>query len=204
MRDAPLRIVLDLRERDRRRRSAERSAAKPQDAPATLAIANAGLVLASAFLPRLFHALDYVAPTESGDWAWTDLACQHRAVHLLQWLVDGRSDAPEPELPLNKLLCGLDPAEPVPVAIEPSDAELRMAGTLLATMRANWPPLAQSSNEALRETFLQRQGRLERTESGWSLQVETRVVDILLDQLRWGYSTLRHAWMEVPINVSWR
>ena len=161
-------------------------------------------MLASAFLPRLFQSLDYVAPTESGGWAWTDIACQHRAVHLLQWLVEGRNDAPEPELPLNKLLCGLQPSEPVPAEIHPSDAELRTGGTLLATMRANWPPLAQSSNGALREAFLQREGRLERTESGWSLQVESRVLDILLDQLPWGYFTIRHAWMPVPINVRWR
>jgi hypothetical protein len=36
------------------------------------------------------------------------------------------------------------------------------------------------------------------------LQVERRVLDILLDQLPWGYSTLRHAWMSAPISVTWR
>ena len=32
------------------------------------------------------------------------------SIDLLQWIVDGRADAPEPTLVLNKLLCGLPPS----------------------------------------------------------------------------------------------
>jgi hypothetical protein len=204
MRDAPLRIALDLRERDRRNRAADTRPENP-DAPASMIhIANAGLVLVSAFLPRLFQSLDYVVPVEGGELRWSDGECQGRAVHLLQWLVDTRTDAPEPQLALNKLLCGMTVAESVPAEMKLDDRELQMGGKLLATILANWPPLAESGIAALRETFFRREGRLVKSEQGWSLDVETRVLDILLDQLPWGFSTILHPWMPAPLTVQWR
>ncbi len=204
MRDAPLRIALDLRERDRRNRAVDARPENP-DAPAsTIHIANAGLVLVSAFLPRLFQSLDYVVPVEGGGLRWSDGECRARAVHLLQWLVDTRTDAPEPQLALNKLLCGMTVAEPVPAEMKLDDRELQMGGKLLATILANWPPLAESGIAALRETFFRREGRLVKSEHGWSLDVETRVLDILLDQLPWGFSTILHPWMPAPLTVQWR
>lgn len=203
MRDAPLRIALDLRERDRR----PRADARPEnpEAPASaIHIANAGLVLVSAFLPRLFQSLDYVVPAEGGELRWSDGECQGRAVHLLQWLVDMRTDAPEPQLALNKILCGMAVAEPVSAEIILDDRELQMGGKLLATILANWPPLAESGIAALRETFFRREGRLTKSEQGWSLEVEARVLDILLDQLPWGFSTILHPWMPAPLTVQWR
>ena len=77
-------------------------------------------------------------------------------------------------------------------------------GTHLNAMLANWPPLRSSSVEALRETFLQRDGRLTRNDSGWKLEVEHKVIDILIDQLPWGFSTILHPWMPESIAVQWR
>ncbi|AQR73701.1 contractile injection system tape measure protein [Sphingomonas sp. LM7] len=202
MRDATLRVVLDLRRRERAQRVAETQVGVAEDAPALLYVGNAGLVLACAFLPRLFGSLGYGAAEDTG-WTWVE-GCQARAVHLLQWLVDGRGDAPEPQLALNKLLCGLVPAEPIAAEVMLSEEELRMGATLLRTMLASWPPLAESGVEALRETFFRREGRLTRTEAGWRLEVETRVLDILLAQLPWGYSTILLPWMAAPIVVQWR
>lgn len=204
MRDAPLRIALDLRERHRRDRAAEARPENSKDAPVTIHIANAGLVLASVFLPHLFQSLDYVAPAEDGGWRWRNGECQGRAVHLLQWLVDTRTDAPEPQLALNKILCGMPVTEPVPAEILLEERELQMGGTLLTTILASWPPLAESGVEALRQTFFQREGRLAKSEQGWSLDVETLVLDVLLDQLPWGFSTILHPWMPAPLTVRWR
>jgi hypothetical protein len=203
MRDAPLRIALALRKRECERRKAEARFAEAEDAPTMFHIANAGLVLGAAFMPRLFQSLDYVVP-EDGGWRWRDADSQARAVHLLQWLVDTRGDAPEPQLALNKILCGMAPAEPVAREITFTEHELEMGNQLLRAMLANWPPLAESGTAALRETFFQREGRLTSVETGWRLEVETRVLDILIDQLPWGFSTILHPWMDAPLTVQWR
>jgi len=169
----------------------------------TLAIANAGLVLASAFLPRLFQSLDYVEAQGEG-WRWRDPELQARAVHLLQWLVDERSDAPEPQLALNKILCGMALADSVARDIALTDAERRMGQGLLGAILGNWPALGESSVAALRETFLQRDGRLTRNEAGWRLEVERRVLDVLVDRIPWSFATILHPWMPAPLVVQWR
>lgn len=204
-RDAPLRAALDARARER---PAAVAAEEARRLPAAadgggIHIANAGLVLVSAYLPRLFQLLDFLAPDASGRPGWKAPELRDRAVHLVQWLADGRCDAPEPQLALNKLLCGMLPSEPVAAAIAPTEAELDACRMLLAAMLANWPPLRSSSVEALRETFLQREGRLIHGEEGWALEVERKVIDILIDQLPWSFSTLFHPWMSGPISVRW-
>jgi hypothetical protein len=56
----------------------------------------------------------------------------------------------------------------------------------------------------LRESFLQRGGRLQRKGDAWQLAVETRAFDMLLDQVPWSYSTIKFGWMERVIYVDWR
>jgi hypothetical protein len=204
-RDAPLRAALDVRAKERRPEPVPAAAARREPAadPGAIFVANAGLVLVSAYLPRLFQALDFLAPGVTGRLEWRAPELRDRAVHLLQWLVDARCDAPEPALALNKLLAGMDPSEPVAAAIEPTAAELAACATLLATILANWPPLQSSSIEALRETFLQREGKLARGGEGWALDVERKVLDILIDQLPWGFSTILHPWMSELVTVRW-
>lgn len=204
-RDAPLKAALDARARERApaRKAEAPKPRQPAADPGAIHVANAGLVLVSAYLPRLFQQLDFLAPDPSGRMEWKSPALRDRAVHLLQWLVDERCDAPEPLLALNKLLCGMHPSEPVTAAIEATDAELEQCRALLAAVIANWPVLGSTSAAALRETFLQRDGRLARAENGWTLEVERKVLDILIDQLPWGFSTILHPWMRALITVDW-
>ncbi|MEA3042709.1 MAG: hypothetical protein QOH47_547 [Sphingomonadales bacterium] len=204
-RDGPLRAALETRARERppARKAEEKRPSREAADPGAILVANAGLVLLSAYLPRLFQRLDFLAPDPSGRMEWRSLALRERAVHLLQWLADARCDAPEPQLALNKLLCGMHPSEPVAPAIDPTEAELAECRALLAAVIANWPVLGSTSIEALRETFLQREGSLKRAENGWSLEVERKVLDILIDQLPWGFATILHPWMRELVTVDW-
>ena len=68
-----------------------------------LFINNAGLVIVSPFLPKLFQVLGYM-----GEGIFKDKDSAKRAVHVLQYLVIGVEKYEEIHLPLNKILCGLD------------------------------------------------------------------------------------------------
>ena len=68
----------------------------------------------------------------------------------------------------------------------------------------NWKVLGNTSVAGLRETFLQRQGRLQLRDDAWRLRVEPKAFDMLLDQLPWGFSTIKYPWMERAIYVEWR
>ena len=166
-------------------------------------IGNAGLVLAGPFLPRLFQSLDVLGEDAAGKSEMRDVHTASRAVHLLQWLVDERTDRAEPELLLNKILCGLDPAVAIEAALDPAAEDLAVCGQLLAAVLANWSAVSRSSVAALRETFLQREGRLEKRETGWSLMVQRKTVDVLVDQVPWGFSTIFHPWQPQPLTTSW-
>jgi hypothetical protein len=179
------------------------AAKSPQLDSEPIHIANAGLALVSAFLPHLLRRLDFIVADETGHLGWALPELRDRAVHLLQFLVDERRDGPEQMLALNKLLCGMHPSEAITAAIVPTDAEREACAQLLAAVLANWPPLRSSSSAALRGTWLQRDGRLAASDNGWTLDVEGKAVDILVDQIPWGFSTIHHPWMNELLSVRW-
>lgn len=195
------------RRRLRRARSDSREPpSEPGEAEAPddlLYVDNAGLVLTGAFLPHLFRALDFLDETEDGDVRLRGPETASRAVHLLQWLVDGRTDAPEPLLVLNKLLCGLPPGAPVDRSVELTGEEREAGEKLLTSMRASWPSLSGTSVEGMQETFLEREGRLERTAEGWRLTVQRKTLDVLVDQVPWSLSVILHRWMPEAVYVTW-
>ena len=117
--------------------------------------------------------------------------------------MDGNTATPEPLLCLNKLLCGAVLATPVARRIEPTERELEVCQRLLKSILANWKIISTTSVEGLQETFLQREGRLERSPGGWRLTVQRKTVDVLLDQIPWSISTIFHPWIPEPISVTW-
>ena len=180
------------------------SLAEPEEAGGEpLYIDNAGLALAGAFLPHLFRSLDMLGQNEAGATQLRDHDTASRAVHLLQYLVDGRCSAPEPLLVLNKIMCGMPVGAPVAREIEPSERERELCDGLLAAMITRWEIIQDSSVAALRETFLQRDGRLVRKGEGWELRVERKTLDVLVDRVPWNASLIFNAWMPYPLHVTW-
>lgn len=162
-------------------------------------IANAGLVLAAPYLPRLFDMLGLLQQS-----AFTDRQAAVRGVHMLQFLVDGSSFTPEYQLVLNKLLCGVKTGIPIEREVSLSEAETYQLEGLLQGMIQNWKSLGKTSVVGLRESFLQRQGHLQLRDDAWHLRVESKSFDMLLDQIPWSYSTIKYPWMDKVIYVEWR
>lgn len=162
-------------------------------------IANAGLVLAGAYMQRLFTLLGL-----ANEKAFLSPEAAERAVHLLQYLGAGITATPEPQLVLNKVLCGLPLHTPVLREFIITPQETEAIDGLLRAMIAHWKIIGNTTVAGLRESFLQREGRLSRDDDGWQLQVEPRSFDMLLDQLPWGFSLLKFPWMERPLHVEWR
>ena len=162
-------------------------------------IANAGMVLLAPYLPRLF---DQLGLTNGRKFKARDAA--ERAVHCLQFLVNSSSSSPEYQLVLNKLLCGVEPELPICRGIELSVDEREQLESLLTAVTQHWKALANTSIDGLRESFLQRNGRLLRKDDSWQLNVETRTFDMLLDQIPWSFNTIKFAWMDRIIYVEWQ
>jgi hypothetical protein len=161
-------------------------------------IENAGLVLVANFLTPLFKNLGLV---EGQDFV-TDES-RHRAVHVAQYLITGETTTPEHELILNKILCGMEPEDPVPLNIELSDAEKAECKIVLEAVIANWTVLGNASIESVRDKFLVREGILFKEGKKWNVNVERGSFDMLLDKINWSYSMIKMPWNEEFIYVKW-
>lgn len=167
-------------------------------ASASIFVANAGMVLAWPFLSR---AWDTLGLTHEGK--FIDEAAAQRAAWLLQFAVDEQVVAPEYQLTLNKLLCGIGLPTPIMPEFDIRDQERELIEELLVVIISHWKTLGNTSIRGLRETFLQRPGSLSRQENGWHLQVPKQTFDMLLEKLPWSIATIRLPWMEDILWVQW-
>jgi hypothetical protein len=161
-------------------------------------IENAGLVLLHPFLSTLFDRTNLVKNGE-----FVNDEAKLRAPHLLQYLVNFEQESPEHALLLNKILCGIDYQEALTSGIVLTELEIKTANELLYVVTQQWEKLKNTSINGLQETFLQRTGSLCLSSEGWTLVVENKAYDVLLQTLPWGLSFIKNSWMTEPIFVEW-
>jgi hypothetical protein len=165
----------------------------------SLYIDNAGLVILHPFLLNLFQKLNLC-----NNEVWTDKESQHKAVLLTQYLITGQEIFFENELVLNKLICGFPIEDVINTKQEISNEEKEICNDLLHVVIEYWSVMKNSSVEALRETFLQRAGKLSLSEAhSWELWVEEKGVDVLLAGLPWGIGMIQTPWMDNFLHCYW-
>ncbi|MGY6633414.1 MAG: contractile injection system tape measure protein [Alkalilacustris sp.] len=156
----------------------------------------AGLVLFAPHLKRLFERGGVLAA--DGALRPDRLA---QAKTLLQALGGGAAALNDP---LENLLLGLAPGQPLPA--EPPDPELEaLTDGLVRAVIAQWGALGRTSPEGLREAFVRREGELAIDPDGAArLRVLPGPFDMLLDRLPWSIALVRLPWMGAPLHVRWR
>jgi len=164
-------------------------------------IKNAGLVILHPFLKALFEQLNLC---EAGS-NWKSKRSQHKAILLTQYLSNSSEKMEESDLILNKILCGFSMKEVVNIKLKIRTIEKEKCNSLLEAVKEHWKVMASSSTDALQQTFLQREAKLELvSESEFELWVEEKGVDILLEQLPWQIGMIQTPWMENFLNCHWR
>jgi hypothetical protein len=164
----------------------------------TIYINNAGLVLLNPFFATYFIRLGMM---EGGKFINTEI--QHRAVHLLQYLVDGAEQTPERALVLNKILCNVPVVEPIPIGIHITEIEKQVSADLLKAVTERWEKMRNTSIPGFQTSFLQRTGALVFKDDAWNLRVEQRGYDVLLQTLPWNIGMIKTPWMDNFLYVEW-
>lgn len=180
----------------RRPQPAEVEETVPEGEP--FAVDNAGIVLLWPFLDRYFNMLGMVE-----DGVFRGAQHRHRAVELLRHLSHGELQAPEHVQLLNKVLCGIAPAEPLDAGGPLTDQERELSVSVLRAVTQNWDKLANTDAEGLQSTFLRREGSLVRNEDNWTLAVPRQAFDVLMGSLPWALGTIRLSWMRGILTVNW-
>lgn len=176
----------------------EPSNQKDQEMEEGIFVENAGLVLLHPFLTGLFSNLQM---TENGK--FKSESNQSLAARVLQFLVFGENELSENFYPLNKILCGMGISQILEEEREINGDFKNECEELLRAVIGHWSVLKNTSIDGLRETFLQRNGKISRVEKGWKLQVERKTVDVLLDKLPWGLGIIKLPWMNEMMYVEW-
>lgn len=165
----------------------------------SLHVPYASLVITAPFLPMFFDAVGLLA-----DGRFTNMESQIKAVRLTGFLGSGQADTPDWELVMPKLLCGLDPDTTITMDEELDQDSLLEADNLLKALIKHWNALGHCSTDGLREGFLDRNGKLTTQPDNWLVQVESKSIDILLDKISWGFSTIKLPWMPKMIITEWK
>ncbi|AUP79062.1 contractile injection system tape measure protein [Flavivirga eckloniae] len=164
-------------------------------------IKNAGLILLHPFIKGLLNQLNLC----SYEGNWTNRMDQHKAILLTQYLVTGEERMQESDLVLNKILCGFSVEEVVNVKLKITTEEKEKCKSLLEAVNEHWKAMNKSSVEALQETFLQREAKLELVNDGdYNLWVDEKGYDILLEQLPWTIGMVKTPWMENYLICNWK
>ena len=162
-------------------------------------IKDAGLTLLHPFIVPFLQRVGLV---KKGGFVSPE--AQVEAVHLLRELAYPGHPHYNHNLLMEKVLCGLSPFFTIPEDWEPTDKMKEESEALLKAVCEHWKPLSKSSANALRMSFLQREGSLELSEGTWIIRVAGSAIDILLDELPWELSFIILPWNEKPILVEWQ
>ena len=150
------------------------------------------------FLSRLFDKLNLL---EDND--FVDESAKQKAILLTQYLVTGNTDFQESNLALNKLICGAPIEAFVDVDLSIDQFELNLCDSLLKSVISNWEKINNSTISTLRETFLNRDGVLVRSNADFKLNIDKKPFDVLLTTLPWNISMIQTSFMKNRILVTW-
>ncbi|MBB2147953.1 contractile injection system tape measure protein [Pedobacter gandavensis] len=159
---------------------------------------NAGLVLLHPYLKTFFANLGLLKEGK-----FISKKARFKAIHALQFLIDGELEHAEDMLILSKILCGWPVKAPVPLSVSLSTAQLQHCEDFISAVLSMWAQMKNSSHSNFRGSFLKRDGLLRNEAGDWSLRVEPRGYDVLLQTLPWGYSVVKTSLMETIIYVEW-
>jgi hypothetical protein len=168
-----------------------------EDTDHPLYLSGAGVVIVAPFLFDLFSNLQLL----DEDKLITDPT---KATAIVHYLTTGDTEAPETELVMPKVLCGIPLDQPISIKdVQLSAADCAEADALLQSTIERWAALKNTSPNGLRTNFLQREGRLLWKDSGLHLKVQQEPYDLLLSFLPWSIGYIKLPWMDTLLQVEW-
>lgn len=132
-----------------------------------------------------------------------DEEARFKGLQMLNYLVNGDEIVEEKDMPLNKILCGIPRNESVLFTSELTNDDKLELNALLAHLIKHWSILKNTSIQGLRDGFIHRKGQIAENEIEWSLKVEQKSIDLLMNSMPWGYKMIKLPWMNKLLVVEW-
>ncbi len=163
-----------------------------------ITIQNAGLVILHPFVKRFFERLDLLDTHGLVKKEKLDVAVQS-----LHYLATGDEIFFEGNVIFEKYLCGALLKMPIPIDSMLTEVIKVEVIDLLNEAIKNWPALKNTSPDGLRQMFIQRDGKLIKSDNSWKLIIERKVQDVLLEKLNWNISIVKLPWKKELLFIEW-
>jgi len=163
-----------------------------------ITIQNAGLVILHPFIKRFFERLDLLDRYGLVKKEKLDIAVQS-----LHYLATGDEIFFEGNVIFEKYLCGALLKMPIPIKSMLTEVIKVEVIDLLNEAIKNWPALKNTSPDGLRQMFIQRDGKLIKSDNSWKLIIERKAQDVLLEKLNWNISIVKLPWKRDLLFVEW-
>lgn len=173
-----------------------------REEPGFISIPNAGLALLSPWLPRLFLMTGLLNEDRKD---FRDTGSRIRAIFMLQYLVgQNKQEYTEQELAFNRVLAGCPFSVPLPTRLELKSEEISVLDSLLNAVKANWTKMQHINMKGFQQSFIERDARGENQEEKWTVTVNERSFDVLLDSVPWQFRLIHYPWLKKPVYIQWR
>lgn len=160
-------------------------------------VQNAGLVLIHPFMKNLFIYCNLIdAKTQK-------LINPELCIHLLHYIATGKTNQPESDMLFEKFLCNIPLQQSISRHVKLSKKHKTHAKKVIEAIQQNWSAMKISSPELIQHEFLQRSGKLVLDNDNYTLTIERKTQDILLDKISWGISFIKLPWQDQFIYVNW-
>lgn len=159
-------------------------------------IQNAGLILIHPFLKTLFEHCNLFDSKNN------QLLNPELCAHLLHYIATGKTNAPEYDMVFEKFLCNIPLHQTINRHIKLTRKHKAEAKNVIESVQYNWSAMKKSSVALLQNEFFQRPGKLV-IDHDYTLTVERKTQDILLEKLGWGIGFVKLPWQEQFIFINW-
>lgn len=160
-------------------------------------IQNAGIILIHPFMKTFFEHCELFDPETQ------QLTDPELCAHLLHYIATGTTNAPEYDMAFEKFLCNIPMNRTINRHIKLSRKHKTQAKNVIESVQHNWNPMKKSSVALLQNEFFQRSGKLVVTNHDYTLTVERKTQDILLEKLGWGIGLVKLPWKEKFLFINW-
>ncbi|MFB9109409.1 contractile injection system tape measure protein [Flavobacterium gyeonganense] len=159
-------------------------------------VQNAGLIILHPFFKEMLKSCDLMDDNNT-------LLNKELAAHILHYAATKKENDYEHSMLFEKFLCGIPLHESIQRKIKIEDKHKKQVEEMLDSVVLHWSALKNTSTAVLRSEFLQREGKLDLSESNPKLFIERKTQDLLLEKIPWNISIVKIPWIQKLIYTQW-
>lgn len=159
-------------------------------------VQNAGLIILHPFLKELLKSCHLIDDSNT-------FLDKELAAHILHYAATKKENDYEHLMLFEKFLCGIPLQQSIQREIKIEDKHKQQVEEMLDSVVLHWSALKNTSTAVLRSEFLQREGKLDWSESNPKLSIERKTQDLLLEKIPWNITIVKIPWIQKLIYTQW-